>query len=104
MAILAEAQRRGPRTPSALETLRAEALFASTLQASEQPSSDRIRRAVSTTLQRLGSGGCARHLAGEFGEHPDLAAGRMAWALATTRATYPTPVPAAAAGPLALAG
>lgn len=86
------------------ETLRAEALFASTLQASEQPSPDQVRRAITTTVQRLGSGGCAGHLAGEFGEHPDLAAGRMAWALATTRAAYPTPVPAPTARPLALAG
>jgi hypothetical protein len=105
MAILAEkTQRRGPRTRSALEILRAEALFTSTLQASERPSPDRVRRAVTTTLRRLGTGGCAAQLAAEFGDHPDLAAARMAWALATTRAVYPTPGPAPTARPLALAG
>ena len=104
MAILPETRRRGPGTHRTLETLHAEALFASTLQASEEPSPDRVRRAVTTTLRRLGADGCAGHLAGEFGEHPDLAAARMAWALATTRATYPAPVPAPAARPLALAG
>jgi hypothetical protein len=42
-------------------------------------------------------------VAGEFGDHPELAAARMAWALATIRNDYRTPdsVPSRA---LALAG
>jgi hypothetical protein len=100
MAILAE-NTQGTRT--APETL-AEALFASTLQPTEQPSPDRVRRAVAAMLRRLGTGGCAAQLAAEFGDHPDVAALRMTWALATTRAVYPTPVPAPAARSLALAG
>jgi hypothetical protein len=104
MAILAEQSRRGGPGMRTVETVRAEALFASTLQASEQPCPDRVHRAVAATLRRLGTEGCASQLAAEFGDHPDLAAGRMAWALATTRAAYQAPVPAPTARLLALAG
>jgi hypothetical protein len=90
--------------------LRAEALFASTLQPSESPPADQIRHAVATTLRRLGIGGCAGQLAGEYGDHPDTAAARMTWALAMIRAVYPAPslTPASkprvlAPGPLAFA-
>ena len=94
---------RRPDPPSPAQRLRAAALFASTLQASEHPSAEQVRRAVATTLRRLGAGGCSAGVAGEFGDHPELAAARMAWALATVRNDYRTPdsLPAPA---LALAG
>lgn len=41
------------------EAVRAEALFVSTLQPSGSPSPDQVRRAVATTLRRLGVRGCA---------------------------------------------
>src|SRR5207248_243923 len=71
---------------SGFEAIRAEAQFASTLQSSEAPSPEQVRRAVATTMRRLGIRGCAEYLAGEFGDHPDTAAARMTWALATIRA------------------
>jgi hypothetical protein len=74
-----------------VDVVRAEALFASALQCSESPSPDQVRRAVCTTLRRLGAQGCAAHLAGEFGEHPDIAVARMAWALATAGTAYEAP-------------
>jgi hypothetical protein len=74
-----------------IRQLRAEALFASTLQPSESPSPDQVRRAVATTLHRLGIRGCAGQLAGEYGDHADTAAARMTWALAMIRTVYPTP-------------
>jgi hypothetical protein len=40
-------------------------------------------------LRRLGTGGCAAAVAGEYGDHPDTAAARMTWALATVHAVYP---------------
>ena len=86
----ANARQRGG-TGSTFEAIRAEALFASTLQPSDCPSPDQVRRAVATTLRRLGIRGCARQLAGEFGDHPGAAAARMTWALATIRRVYPTP-------------
>jgi hypothetical protein len=96
MATLIEAAQRPARTRNALEVARAQALFASALQASDQPCPERVHEAVTTTLRRLGNGGCAALLAAEFGDHPELAAARMGWALAVTRMVYP-------AGPLALA-
>jgi hypothetical protein len=56
-----------------------------TLQTSDHPSAEQVRRAVATTLQRLGAAGCAARLAGEFDDHPELAAMRMTWALATVQ-------------------
>jgi hypothetical protein len=81
----------GRALPSTFEAVRARALFVSTLQSSGSPSPDQVRRAVATTLRRLGVRGCAAQMAGEFGDHPDTAVARMAWALATIRTVYPTP-------------
>jgi hypothetical protein len=77
-----------------LEAVRAEALFVSDVQSSDRPTSDDVRRAVATTLRRFHVRGCAVQVAGEFGDHPDLAAARMTWALATIRAVYPAQAPA----------
>ena len=95
----------GCEPPSTFEAVRAEALFVSTLQSSESPSPDQVRRAVATTLRRLGPRGCAAQTAGEFGDHPDTAVARMAWALATVSSVYPvsSAVPAPTIQPLALA-
>jgi hypothetical protein len=91
------------------ETVRAEALFASTLQPSDRPTEPEVRRAVAATLCRLRIRGCAAHLAGDFGDHPESAAARMRWALTTVRAAYPahpldSPRPGRRPRPLALAG
>jgi len=72
------------------EAVRAEALFASTLQSSQQPATGEIRTAVAATLRQIGIQGCAARVAGEFGDHPETAVRRMSWALAQVRATYPT--------------
>jgi hypothetical protein len=91
--------------PGTFEAVRAEALFASTLQPSGSPSPDQVRGAVATTLRRLGSSGCAARTAAEFGDHPDTAVARMCWALATIRMVYPPPsmTPAPSLRPLAFA-
>ena len=95
----------GRERPSTFDAVRAEALFASTLQPSGSASADQVRRAVTTTLRRLGIRGCATQMASEFGDHPDMAMARMCWALATIRAAYPTPSmsPTPDLRPLALA-
>ena len=94
-----------PVAPSTFEAVRAEALFASTVQSSESPDPDQVRRTVSATLRRLGIRGCAAQVAGEFGDHPDVAVARMTWALAAVRAVYPvsSPAPTPPIAPLALA-
>jgi hypothetical protein len=71
------------------EAVRAEALFASALQASDRPSAEQVRATVAGTLRRLGIRGCAAQVAGEFGDHPETAVARMTWAIATVRTTYP---------------
>ena len=81
----------GNEMPDAFEAVRAEALFASTVQPSGSTSPDQVRRAVATMLQRLGVRGCAARVAGEFGDHPDTAVARMGWALATISTIYPAP-------------
>src|SRR5690348_10038613 len=94
----------GRETPGTFEAVRAEALFASSMQPSGSISAAHVRRAVTTTLRRLGIRGCAAHMAGEFGDHPDTAVARMCWAVATIRTVYPAPsTPAPDLRPLALA-
>jgi hypothetical protein len=75
--------------PRTFEAVRAEALFASGLQCSQQPAAEQVRLAVASTLRRLGIRGCAAEVAGEFGDHPEVAVSRMTWALATVRTAYP---------------
>jgi hypothetical protein len=76
--------------PTTFESARAEALFVSYLQCSAHPAPDQVRGAVATTLRRWGIKGCAAQVAGEFGDHPDVAVARMVWALATIRDVYHT--------------
>ena len=71
------------------EAVRAEALFVSHLQCSQAPQGAEVRAAVAGTLRRVGIKGCAAQVAGEFGDHPETAVARMAWALALVRSTYP---------------
>src|SRR2546430_3756029 len=68
-----------------VEAIRAEALFVSSLL----PADDQVRATVATTLRRFGIRGCAALVAGEFGDHPETAVDRMAWALAPIRSAYP---------------
>jgi hypothetical protein len=80
-------------TPGKLKAIRAEALFASTLQPSAQASPEEVFRNVATTLRRLGPRGCAALMAAEFGDHPEAAVARMNWAQTTIDTAYPTPLP-----------
>lgn len=73
---------------STFDTVRAEALFASALQASQAPSAVQVRSAVTSTLRRFGIKGCASRVAGEFGEYPEPAAARMSWALNMIQTAY----------------
>ena len=64
---------------STVRDLVADALFASFLQASEEPEPEAVRAAMTHTLLRLGSDGCAAIVAQEFGDHPETAVRRMRW-------------------------
>jgi hypothetical protein len=63
-----------------LDTDRADALFASVLQCSDEPNATQVRQAVATATSTLGRTGCAAQVAQEYGEHPETAAARMRWA------------------------
>jgi hypothetical protein len=71
-----------------LDEVRAEALFAGDLQPSQHPRADLVRLTVAATLRRYGSQGCAARMAQEFGDHPEAAAQRMAWALHVVQDCY----------------
>ena len=71
----------------AIGTARADALFASALQRSDQPSAVEVQRAIAAALASFGTGGCAARVAQAYGEHPETAAPRMRWARATVART-----------------
>lgn len=67
------------RQPS-IRTVWVDALFVSTLQRCDQPSSGQVRQAVAATMDTFGPRGCAERVAQEFGDHPETAVARMRWA------------------------
>ena len=72
--------------PRSVHALRADALFTSALQRSDDPGPGQIRRTVAATLDAYGVTGCAGRVAQEFGDHPEAAAARMRWARAAVAA------------------
>jgi hypothetical protein len=75
-------------TSSEVGCVRAEALFASPLQRSDNPTRDQVRAAVTAYLSQHGPRECACQLAQEYGDHPTEAALRMSWALAQVESAF----------------
>jgi hypothetical protein len=71
-----------------IDSMRAEALFVSDLQRSDAVTPERIRAVVSENVRRYGLRGLAARVAEEYGEHPEIAVGRMCWCLGTIEAAY----------------
>ncbi len=69
----------------------ADALFASTLQRSDQPSAVQVKQAVAAATRAFGDLGCAARVAQEYGEHPETAAGRMRWARTAVAGVFGAP-------------
>ena len=63
-----------------VNAVRCEALFASALQRSDDPTLTEVRDAIQRAVRDLGSLGCAAWVAQEFGDHPETAILRMRWA------------------------
>jgi len=59
---------------------RADALFASALQRSDEPSTQQVEQAIAAAIRAFGDLGCAARVAHEYGEHPETAITRMRWA------------------------
>ena len=79
---------RSPANDLTISTARADALFASPLQRSDEPSAEQVRRAVAGTVREFGSRACAERVAQEFGDHPEMAVARMRWALRVTSTAF----------------
>lgn len=60
-----------------ISAVRADALFVSALQRSDEPSAAQVREAIAGAVRRFGGRGCAGRVAQEFGDHPDIAVARM---------------------------
>ena len=71
-----------------IDAARADALFASALQISDEPSAVQVRQAINVATSMLGNLGCAARVAQEFGEHPETAVTRMRWARAEVAGVF----------------
>ena len=78
--------------PRSARALKADALFASVLQRSDEVNVSQIRQAIAVSLDAYGGAGCAGRVAQEFGDHPEAAAARMRWARATVAVLDGQPV------------
>jgi hypothetical protein len=74
-----------------MSAVRADALFASTLQRSDQPTAVQVKRAITATTCAFGARGCAARVAQEYGEHPEAAARRMRWARMAVAGAFGSP-------------
>ena len=91
-----------------ISAARADALFASALQRSDEPSATQVRQAIAAAIGAFGARGCAARVAHAYGEHPETAVLRMRWARAIVKGdgwsggafgdARPGPARAAAAG------
>jgi hypothetical protein len=70
-----------------------DALFASALQCSDEPSAGQLRQTIDAAVRAFGASGCAARVAQEFGDHPETAVARMRWARAAARSAFGDLVP-----------
>jgi len=70
---------------------RADALFASALQRSDEPSARQVEQAVAAAIGAFGELGCAARVAHAYGEHPETAVTRMRWARAVVAGAFDPP-------------
>ncbi len=82
--------RSAPCNPSVSFT-RTDALFASTLQRSDEPSAVQVKQAIAAATRAFGDLGCAARVAQEYGEHPEAAATRMRWARTAVDGAFGSP-------------
>jgi|SRR5215467_6483069 len=76
------------RNHLSIRTARANALFVSTVQRSEQPGARQVRRSTAAALRQFGAQGSAERVAQDFGDHPEVAASRMRWARQAAAAAF----------------
>jgi hypothetical protein len=84
---------RSPANDLTISTARADALFASPLQRSDEPTPAQVHQAIAAALAAFGIQGCAARVAQAYGEHPETAVPRMRWARATVTGAPVTRAP-----------
>ena len=82
------------RYRSSTSAVCADALFASMLQRSDEPSAGQVRMAAAAAMRAYGGRGCAERVAQEFGDHPETAVARMRWARGVVSELSAAPGPA----------
>lgn len=70
----------GATTTAGCPGTAADALFASLLQPSDNPTIQQVRLAIAQASAGYGDTGCAAKVAQAYGDHPENAAARMRWA------------------------
>ena len=94
---------RSPTYDLSISTVRADALFASTLQRSDKPTAAQVQQAIAAAVRAFGARGCVARVAHTYGEHPETAVLRMRWARATVTGAFegatPEPAHCPAGGP-----
>jgi hypothetical protein len=83
-----------------ISAIRADALFVSALQRSEELDTGQVREAVAMAVRALGGRGCAELVAQEFGDHPETAVARMRWARTVVAEAFGGSGPRSAHAPL----
>jgi hypothetical protein len=71
-----------------ISAARADALFASALQRSDNPSAAQVGQAIAAATSEFGARGCAARVAQAYGEHPETAVLRMRWARAAVTVAF----------------
>lgn len=85
-------------TTDAFTAARAAALFVSDVSVADHPTDVEVDAAIQGALRsRGGSRGCAADVAAAYGDHPELAAPRMRWALGIVESRYARSAAASAA-------
>ena len=79
-----------------ISAVRTDALFASSLQRSDEPGGGQVQQAIAAAIRQFGRRGCAERVAQEFGDHPEIAVTRMRWARRAVGEAFAAPAPAAA--------
>jgi hypothetical protein len=83
-----------------ISTVRADALFTSALQRSDQPSAAQVDQAIAAAVRAFGARGCAARVAQAYGDHPEIAVVRMRWARATVAEAFAVASPRPAQSPV----
>ena len=71
-----------------IAAVRADALCASALQRSDEPSTEQVEWAIAAAVRAFGARGCAARVAQAYGDHPETAVMRKRWAVAMVAAAF----------------